>query len=53
MCTDENLIEMVRSHVVLYDLTHKKYMDSPFKDNIGNSIGQEIQITSTSSKLSL
>ncbi|KAL4131440.1 hypothetical protein QTP88_008753 [Uroleucon formosanum] len=34
MNIDEKLIEMVRSHVELYDLSHAKYMDSGYKDII-------------------
>lgn len=53
MSTDEKLIEMVRYITVLYDFTHKKYMNSAFKDSIWNSFEQEIQITGTLLKLSL
>lgn len=47
MCTnaDEKIIEMVRSHIELYDLSHSKYMDSAHKDNIWSSIGNEINLT--------
>jgi hypothetical protein len=47
MCTniDEKIIEMVRSHIELYDLSHPKYMDSAHKDEIWSSIGNEINLT--------
>jgi len=45
MNIDEKLIEMVRSHVELYDLSHAKYMDSGYKDSIWRSIGDEINLT--------
>lgn len=47
MCTnaDEKIIEMVRSHIELYDLSHPKYMDTAHKDNIWNSIGNEVNLT--------
>jgi len=36
---DEKIIELVRSHIELYDLSHPKYMGSAHKDNIWSSIG--------------
>jgi len=45
MNIDEKLIEMVRSHVELYDLSHAKYMDSGYKDGIWRSIGDELNLT--------
>jgi len=48
-CTnaDEKIIEMVRSHIELYDLSHAKYTgkDTAHKDNIWSSIGNEINLT--------
>jgi len=43
--TDEKIIEMVRSHIELYDLSHSKCMDSAYKDRIWNFIGNEINLT--------
>ncbi|XP_026823190.1 uncharacterized protein LOC113561146 [Rhopalosiphum maidis] len=43
MNIDEKLIEMVRSHVELYNLSHAKY--SGYKDSIWRSIGDEINLT--------
>lgn len=42
---DEELIECIRKHTVLYDLSHGKYMDTDFKNNIWKEIGQEINTT--------
>ena len=41
---DEKLIEFVRKHNVLYDLSHAKYMDINFKNNIWKEIGEEMKI---------
>lgn len=43
---DEYLIEMVRQHSELYDLSHPKYMDSNFKMDIWNKIGQHLNMNS-------
>lgn len=39
---DEQLIELVRNHTVLYDVSHQKYMDNSIKLNIWNKIGKEM-----------
>lgn len=41
---DEKLIELVRNHTVLYDLSHKKYMDSNYKNIIWSDISKEIKL---------
>ena len=41
---DELLIELVRNYPVLYDLAQPKYMDSNFKKDIWNNIGEEMKI---------
>ena len=41
---DELLIELVRNHPVLYDLSQPKYMDSNFKQDIWNKIGEEMKV---------
>lgn len=40
---NEKLIEAVREHEVLYDLSHSKYIDSTYKDNIWKAIGKDLQ----------
>lgn len=40
---DELVIELVRSHPVLYDLSQPKYMDSSLKQRIWINIGQEMK----------
>jgi hypothetical protein len=40
---DEQLIVLVRSYPVLYDLSQLKYMDSSFKTDIWNTIGTEMK----------
>lgn len=41
---DELLIELVRNHPVLYDLSQLKYMDCNFKQDVWNKIGEEIKL---------
>lgn len=41
---DEELIELVRKNVVLYDLSHTKYMDSNFKLDIWNKIAKQMNV---------
>lgn len=40
---NEKLIEAVREHEVLYDLSHSKYIDSTYKDTIWKAIGKDLQ----------
>jgi hypothetical protein len=40
---DEILIELVRSHAELYDLSHPKYMDTTYKERIWKEVGQEMK----------
>ncbi|KAK5641195.1 hypothetical protein RI129_009742 [Pyrocoelia pectoralis] len=40
---DEKLIELVREYHVLYDLSHCKYMDTGFKNNIWARIAKEMK----------
>jgi hypothetical protein len=40
---DEKLIELVRSHVELYDLSSPKYMDTTYKERIWKEVGQEMK----------
>lgn len=40
---DEKLIELVREYPVLYDLSHSKYMDTGFKNNIWARIAKEMK----------
>lgn len=39
---DERLIELVRGHEELYDMSNKKYSDNLHKDKIWKEIGEEI-----------
>ncbi|KAM0728579.1 hypothetical protein ACS0PU_004834 [Formica fusca] len=39
---NEKLIELVRQHVELYDLSHSKYLDGNHKEKIWKSISQEL-----------
>ncbi|KAL1516151.1 hypothetical protein ABEB36_000070 [Hypothenemus hampei] len=39
---DEELIEHVRKNNALYDLSHSKYMDINYKNNIWSKIGEEM-----------
>ena len=38
----EKLIELVREHRVLYDLSHEDYKNIYKKDKVWNEIGEEI-----------
>ena len=40
---NEKLIEAVREHEVLYDLSHAKYIDDTCKDAIWKAIGKDLQ----------
>ncbi|KAJ8723095.1 hypothetical protein PYW08_003007 [Mythimna loreyi] len=42
---DEKLIELVRVHPAIYDLSHRKYMDNHFKATIWNNIGLELGVS--------
>jgi len=39
---NEKLIELVRQHNVLYDLSHAKYLDGQYKEKIWKSISEEL-----------
>jgi hypothetical protein len=39
----EKLIELIQSHVELYDLSHPKYMDTMYKERIWREVGQEVK----------
>lgn len=39
---DEKLIELVRKHEEIYDLSHSKYMDVNFKERVWRDIGKEM-----------
>lgn len=41
---DEVLIELVRENTVLYDLSHAKYMDTKYKNNLWNKIGTQMNV---------
>lgn len=41
---DEVLIDQVREHSCLYDMTHSKYLDTNFKSFIWRRIGEQIQL---------
>ena len=41
MIEDKQLIELVRSQTVLYDLFNAKYMDTNFKQGIWNKNAEE------------
>ena len=43
MMEDEQLIELVRGHTILYDLSNAKYMDTNFKQAIWKKIGKEMK----------
>ncbi|XP_076029490.1 uncharacterized protein LOC143018188 [Oratosquilla oratoria] len=45
---DELLIELVRNHPVLYDLSQPKYMDNCSKQDIWNKIGEEMKVDGSS-----
>ncbi|XP_014255072.1 uncharacterized protein LOC106669821 [Cimex lectularius] len=47
---DKKLIELVRNYPVLYDLSNPKYMDTEFKTNIWNKIGEEMKTPGPSCK---
>jgi len=40
---NEKLIEAVREHQVLYNLSHAKYIDGAYKDGIWKAIGQDLR----------
>jgi hypothetical protein len=40
---DEKLIELVRSHVELYDLSHPTYVDTTYRERIWKEVGQEMK----------
>lgn len=42
---DEKLIELVRGHSVLYDLSHPNYMNTDFKNIIWAKIAEEMETT--------
>lgn len=39
---DEQLIELVREHQEIYDMSHKKYMDTHHKNKVWNEIGETL-----------
>lgn len=41
---DEVLIELVRENTVLYDLSHAKYMDTKYKNNLWTKIGTQMNV---------
>ena len=41
---DDLLIELVRNHPVLFDLSKPKYMNSNVKQDIWNKIGEEMKV---------
>ena len=41
---NEHLIELVRSHPALYDLSNQKYMDSNLKQELWKKIGEEMKL---------
>lgn len=43
MIDDEKLIELVRQYPELYDINHKKYLDTAFKIKIWTSIGVDMK----------
>ncbi|CAI6371641.1 unnamed protein product [Macrosiphum euphorbiae] len=47
---NEKLIELVRTHNELYDLSHSKYSDSTCKDKIWKSIADELNQTTIACK---
>ncbi|XP_068207668.1 uncharacterized protein [Palaemon carinicauda] len=47
---DELLIELVRNHLVLYDVAQPKYMDCRFKQNIWKKIGDVMKVDGSSCK---
>ena len=40
---DEKLIELVRKCDELYDISHKKYSDSVWKEKLWGQIGEELK----------
>ena len=40
---DEKLIELVRKCEELYDISHKKYSDSLWKEKLWGQIGEELK----------
>jgi hypothetical protein len=40
---DEKWIELVRSHIELYDLSHPKYVDTTYIERIWKEVGQEMK----------
>lgn len=40
---DEQMIELVREHEELYDMSHRKYMDTPHKNKLWDEIGQTLK----------
>jgi len=43
---NERLIELVRTHPVLYDHTHPKYSDNQYKEKTWKEIGRDLNNSS-------
>lgn len=47
---DKKLIMLVQRYPVLYDLSHTKYMDTIYKNNIWNKIAEDMETSSNKKK---